>query len=79
MHDTPEKYLFAESTRMFSHGCIRLQEPFKLAKFLLREDSSFTDEKIITLMNGGKQAFVKLKNKALVNCKLDLIENNSQS
>ena len=66
MHDTPEKYLFAESTRMFSHGCIRLQEPFKLAKFLLREDSSFTDEKIITLMNGGKQTFVKLKNKVPV-------------
>ena len=66
LHDTPEKSLFGESTRMFSHGCIRLQEPFKLAKFLLREDSSFTDEKIKTLMNGDKQTFVKLKNKVPV-------------
>lgn len=66
MHDTPSKSLFGESTRMFSHGCIRIEEPVKLVKFLLREDSIYTDEKINSLMNGGKQTFVKLKNKVPV-------------
>jgi murein L,D-transpeptidase YcbB/YkuD len=62
MHDTPAKSLFNESTRMFSHGCIRIEEPFKLAKFLLRGDSTYTDARINALMHGGKQTFVKLKN-----------------
>ncbi|MBP9083068.1 MAG: L,D-transpeptidase family protein [Bacteroidia bacterium] len=66
MHDTPEKSLFGETTRTFSHGCIRLEEPFKLAEFLLREDSSWTRGKITAVMDGGKQSFVKLKNKVPV-------------
>ncbi len=66
MHDTPSKSLFGESTRMFSHGCIRIENPVKLVKFLLREDSIYTDEKINALMHGGKQTFVKLKNKVPV-------------
>ncbi len=66
MHDTPAKSLFNESTRMFSHGCIRVEEPFKLAKFLLRGDSAYTDERINSLMNGGKQTFVKLTTKVPV-------------
>ncbi len=63
MHDTPEKSLFNESTRMFSHGCIRVEEPIKLAKFLLRNDSSWTDEKIATAMDGTKEIYVKLHRK----------------
>ena len=66
MHDTPSKSLFDESTRMFSHGCIRIEEPVKLVKFLLKEDSIYTDEKIYELMYRGKQTFVKLKNKVPV-------------
>src|SRR5690606_37394252 len=31
LHDTPSKSLFGESKRAFSHGCIRLSEPKKLA------------------------------------------------
>jgi murein L,D-transpeptidase YcbB/YkuD len=61
MHDTPEKSLFGETKRAFSHGCIRVEEPFKLAQYLLRNDPDFSDEKIKALMNGGKQTFVKLK------------------
>ncbi len=66
MHDTPDKNLFSKSKRNFSHGCIRLQEPFKLAKFLLRGDSTYTDEKINSLLQEEKQIFVKLKNKVPV-------------
>ena len=38
MHDTPAKYLFARSVRAFSHGCMRLQDPFRLGEIILKED-----------------------------------------
>lgn len=40
LHDTPNKTLFNENTRSFSHGCIRLAEPKKLAQYLLRADTA---------------------------------------
>ena len=59
-HDTPAKGLFQYPKRTFSHGCIRLSEPGKLAKYLLRNDASWTEEKIEAAMNGGKEQWVKL-------------------
>lgn len=61
MHDTPAKSLFGESKRAFSHGCIRLSEPKKLAEFLLRHDSTWTSEKITAAMNSGKEKYITLK------------------
>ncbi|OJY92867.1 MAG: hypothetical protein BGP13_20965 [Sphingobacteriales bacterium 40-81] len=61
MHDTPAKSLFGESKRAFSHGCIRLGEPKKLAEFLLRDDSTWTSEKITAAMKSGKERYVTLK------------------
>jgi murein L,D-transpeptidase YcbB/YkuD len=66
MHDTPQKNLFNEQIRAFSHGCIRIEKAFELSKFLLRNDKTYTDKKINALMNGGKQTFVKLKAKVPV-------------
>ncbi len=37
LHDTPSKGLFARSERAFSHGCIRTQNPFDLAEYLLAD------------------------------------------
>lgn len=62
LHDTPSKGLFNEDSRAFSHGCIRLGEPAKLAQFLLRKDSTWTNEKIQKAMNSGKEQYVTLKN-----------------
>jgi len=64
LHDTPSKNLFGESSRAFSHGCIRLSEPKKLAEFLLRKDSTWTEEKITTAMNLGKEKYVRLRGKS---------------
>lgn len=61
LHDTPSKKLFDESKRAFSHGCIRVSEPRKLAEFLLRKDSTWTSEKIVAAMNAGKERMVRLK------------------
>jgi murein L,D-transpeptidase YcbB/YkuD len=35
LHDTPSKGLFARDVRAFSHGCVRLQDPFDFAYALL--------------------------------------------
>jgi murein L,D-transpeptidase YcbB/YkuD len=35
LHDTPGKTLFAKDTRDMSHGCVRLQNPEKLAEYLV--------------------------------------------
>ncbi len=36
LHSTPSQQLFSRSRRDFSHGCIRVEEPAKLAAFLLQ-------------------------------------------
>ena len=60
LHDTPSKSLFGESSRAFSHGCIRLAEPAKLARFLLRNDPAWDSLKIAKAMHAGKERFVTL-------------------
>ncbi len=61
-HDTPAKSLFNQDVRAYSHGCIRLSEPEKLAAYLLKDDPDWTKEKINQAMNSGDQKFVALKN-----------------
>ena len=34
-HDTPDKYLFGQEFRAYSHGCMRVQDPAKYAEVLL--------------------------------------------
>jgi murein L,D-transpeptidase YcbB/YkuD len=66
LHDTPAKYLFGQDKRSFSHGCIRISEPKKLAMWLLRGDSSWTEKKIDEAMNAGKEKYVTVKGKVPV-------------
>jgi murein L,D-transpeptidase YcbB/YkuD len=40
LHDTPTKYLFSRATRTYSHGCMRLQDPVDMAKYLLEQDNN---------------------------------------
>jgi len=61
LHDTPSKSLFDENKRAFSHGCIRLSEPKKLAVFLLRNDKNWDSQKITKAMNAGGEQYVTLK------------------
>lgn len=63
LHDTPSKSLFDKDTRAFSHGCIRVQKPFDLAKKVLAYDSSWTDKRIKDAMNAGKEQKVVLERK----------------
>ncbi len=60
-HDTPAKSLFEKDKRAYSHGCIRLREPEKMADYVLRNQPEWTSEKIEDAMNAGKEKFVKVK------------------
>jgi murein L,D-transpeptidase YcbB/YkuD len=59
-HDTPAKSLFEKDTRAFSHGCVRLGDPVRLAAWLLRDDKTWTHEKILAAMNQSKEKWVRL-------------------
>ncbi len=59
-HDTPAKSLFNRDKRAYSHGCIRLAEPEKMAQYLLRNNSEWTPEKISAAMSGTEEKHVKL-------------------
>jgi L,D-transpeptidase YcbB len=61
LHDTPAKSLFNEDKRAFSHGCIRLAQPFKLAQYLLRDYPTWDSARIVKAMNSGKEQFVAVK------------------
>jgi murein L,D-transpeptidase YcbB/YkuD len=60
-HDTPAKSLFGKEKRAFSHGCVRLAEPKKLAAYLLRNQPEWTSQKISEAMNASKEKWVTLK------------------
>jgi len=66
LHDTPSKSLFGETSRAFSHGCIRIAEPAKLASFLLKNDTNWTNAKIDQNMHEGKERYVTLKERVPV-------------
>lgn len=42
LHDTPTKSLFERSVRAFSHGCVRVQNPFEFAAALLKREAGLT-------------------------------------
>jgi murein L,D-transpeptidase YcbB/YkuD len=59
-HDTPAKDLFSRDKRAYSHGCIRLQDPAKMAGYLLKDNQYWPPEKIMEAMNGAKEKYAAL-------------------
>ena len=60
LHDTPTKGLFEQEKRTFSHGCIRIEQPQKMAEWVLRKQPSWTKERIVAAMNAGNELFVNV-------------------
>jgi murein L,D-transpeptidase YcbB/YkuD len=53
MHDTPERHLFGGATRVFSHGCMRVQNPVRLAEVLLAHDKGWGTDKVQEYVRRG--------------------------
>jgi len=62
MHDTQAKKLFSKTDRAYSHGCIRLSDPFRLGSLLLQLDGK-TPEETAEILAKKKTTRVKLNNK----------------
>lgn len=63
LHDTPADALFARPGRAFSHGCVRVEEPETLARYVLRDYPEWNDDAIFAAMRSGVEKHVKLKKK----------------
>ena len=61
LHDTPQKTLFYEEQRTFSHGCIRLQDPFEFAYALLKKQSFDPVAEFQNTLREGKEKVVSLR------------------
>ena len=58
LHDTPAKGLFNQQKRAFSHGCIRIEDPQRMAEWVLRDQPEWTTERILQAMNGSEEKYV---------------------
>ena len=61
LHHTPTPHLFKRDRRDFSHGCIRVEEPVALAKFVLADEPEWTEERIVQAMTKGRSATLHLR------------------
>jgi len=60
LHDTPSRTLFSREVRALSHGCVRVENPFDLAVWALRNDPQWTPEAIRARLDTGKEKQVRL-------------------
>ena len=60
LHHTPATQLFNRDRRDFSHGCIRVEHPVELAKFILKDMPEWTQDRIQKAMSRGESATLKL-------------------
>ena len=60
LHDTPSRSLFSRDLRALSHGCVRVENPFELAVWALRDDPKWTPQEIRARLDSGKEKQVKL-------------------
>ncbi|HKD57064.1 MAG TPA: L,D-transpeptidase family protein, partial [Hyphomicrobiaceae bacterium] len=60
MHDTPQRELFEQTRRTFSHGCMRVQNPEHLAELILAEDKGWSSEQVRGLLAQGYNNEVQL-------------------
>ena len=61
LHDTPSQELFSKTQRVFSSGCIRVQQPLDLAQWLLKGQDDWTRERIDAIIAEGKNTRILLK------------------
>jgi len=61
MHDTPQKFLFAQPVRAESHGCMRVENPDQLALILLKHDQGWNEARVASAISDGYDSHVALR------------------
>lgn len=61
LHDTPSKSLFGESKRAFSHGCIRVSTPEKLALHVLKNDPTWNEAKLNAVWKTQNEKWITVR------------------
>jgi len=61
MHDTPAKSLFSRTSRAFSHGCIRLEQPMEMLRFFAEIDPNIDYDKALKRLEGNRNEHLKLQ------------------
>ncbi|CAM3202661.1 Murein L,D-transpeptidase YcbB/YkuD [Paracoccus aminovorans] len=61
LHDTPTKHLFNQSSRAYSHGCIRIGRPIDLAHELLRPQVANPDAVFSKALASGRETYLNLR------------------
>jgi len=60
LHDTPQKELFRKQVRAYSHGCIRLDDPFDFAYVLLEPQSADPQAEFASHLRTGVETVINL-------------------
>jgi murein L,D-transpeptidase YcbB/YkuD len=61
LHDTPAKNLFGREVRAYSHGCIRLHQPFDFAYAILAPQTSDPEGYFQSVLATGRETVVPLE------------------
>jgi murein L,D-transpeptidase YcbB/YkuD len=61
LHHTPSVGLFERDRRDLSHGCIRVQDPVALARFVLQDQPGWDDVRIVEAMTRGQSNTLALR------------------
>ena len=61
LHDTTARIFFDSRERTFSHGCVRIEKPLKLAEYVLGD--RWSGEDIQRAIQSGKRRYIKLPEK----------------
>jgi murein L,D-transpeptidase YcbB/YkuD len=62
LHDTSSRSLFVKDKRAFSHGCVRVDNPYKFAEIVMGADNGWTEDRVRSLI-GKREQRIDLKEK----------------
>lgn len=63
LHDTPHRELFSQDQRNFSSGCIRVQDPFRLAELIMDDPAKYNRTTFESIVDSRKTQRINLATK----------------
>lgn len=62
LHDTPQKGLFSKIQRAYSSGCVRLEKPFHLVEYFIKNNPELDTEKMNRALSTGETKYIRIQN-----------------